>query len=81
MKTYVTTHKWQFYPIDETQYNTLAGDPTRLPGATPVKIARKGSRTDRLLVYTEHPQRGILYAWVDADQIESPQMSLLEATP
>jgi hypothetical protein len=70
MKLFVT-NRWQlFYPIDETQHNTLAGDPVRALAGTQIKIVRKGSRTNRLLVCADHPQHGALYAWMDADQIE-----------
>lgn len=79
MKLFVTACRSPFYPIDETQYNTLAGGDVRLPAGQPVRITRKGSRTDRLLVCTDHPQHGALYAWVDADQIEEPQIALSEA--
>jgi len=79
MKLFVTTYRLPFWPVDETQHNTLAGTDVRLPAGTPARIVRKGSRTDRLLVCTDHPRHGALYAWVDADQIEEPQIELLEA--
>jgi len=79
MKLFVTTYRLPFQPVDETQYNTLAGTAVRLPAGTPARIVRKGSRTDRLLVCTDHPQHGTLYSWVNADQIKEPQIALLGA--
>lgn len=66
MKLFVTACRSPFYPIDETQHNTLAGADVRLLAGTPVRIVRKGSRTNRLLVCTDHPQHGAQIALLEA---------------